>query len=346
MQKSFIAYTRVSTTRQGTEGVSLHEQRRAIKSYAAKHRLNISAWYVEQSSAAKQGRPVFDQVMEELCVGDVGLILHKIDRGARNLRDWASIGEAIDLGVDVRFAHDDLDMSTRGGRLAADIQAVIAADYIRNLREEVKKGIEGRLRQGLYPLPAPRGYVDRGSGRAKQPDPIIAPLIIAAFERYATGNYTYKSLASELALLGLTNRHGRPLKPDAIAHVLANPFYIGCIKLSGQVYRGVHQPLIDEELFNRVQVVRRQRSTPKQRTHRFRYQRRLRCNTCQRFLTGERQKQHVYYRCHHCPGVSVREDRVASAPSTTKFQILDAPKDLLPYAKFEKYTPLTVVTLP
>lgn len=41
-------------------------------------------------------------------------------------------------------------------QLTADIQAVIAADYIRNLREETIKGINGRLKQGLYtehPLP-------------------------------------------------------------------------------------------------------------------------------------------------------------------------------------------------
>lgn len=152
MSTIFIAYTRVSTAKQGTSGVSLIEQKQAIASYAERHELQISAWYEEQQTAAKKGRPVFNEVMRHLGEhqGKVGLLLHKIDRGARNLRDWASIGEAIDLGVDVRFAQDDFDLTTRGGRLAADIQAVIAADYIRNLREEVKKGIDGRLRQGLY----------------------------------------------------------------------------------------------------------------------------------------------------------------------------------------------------
>jgi hypothetical protein len=41
----------------------------------------------------------------------------------------------------VHFANDSLDLNTRGGRLSADIQAVVAADYIRNLREEAKKGV-------------------------------------------------------------------------------------------------------------------------------------------------------------------------------------------------------------
>ena len=81
-----------------------------------------------------------------------GLVIHKIDRSARNFGDWAKIGELADAGIDVHFATESLDFRSRGGRLSADIQAVIAADYIRNLREETIKGINGRLKQGLYPF--------------------------------------------------------------------------------------------------------------------------------------------------------------------------------------------------
>jgi len=84
-----------------------------------------------------------------------GVVIHKIDRGARNLKDWADLAELIDIGVEVHFANESLDLNTRGGRLSADIQAVVAADFIRNLREETKKGFYGRLKQGLYPICAP-----------------------------------------------------------------------------------------------------------------------------------------------------------------------------------------------
>ena len=65
MAHIFFAYIRVSTFRQGADGVSLHEQRRAIENYADANRLNIMEWYEEHCSAAKRGRPVFDQV----CLG-------------------------------------------------------------------------------------------------------------------------------------------------------------------------------------------------------------------------------------------------------------------------------------
>src|SRR5256885_4492354 len=101
-----------------------------------------------------------------------GVIIHKIDRGARNLKDWADLGELIDSGIEVHFANEGLDLNSRGGRLSADIQAVVAADYIRNLREEAKKGFYGRLKQGFFPMPARIGYLDNGAGRPKTIDPL------------------------------------------------------------------------------------------------------------------------------------------------------------------------------
>ena len=115
--------------------------------------------------------------------------MHKIDRSARNLRDWSAIGGLSDAGIDVYFATETLDFRSRGGRLTADIQAVIAADYLRNLREETIKGLQGHLKQGLYPFKAPVGYLDQGGGKPRIPDPKTAPLIREVFELYASGQH-------------------------------------------------------------------------------------------------------------------------------------------------------------
>src|SRR5208337_5676781 len=101
-----------------------------------------------------------------------------------------------------------LDLNTRGGRLSADIQAVVAADFIRNLREETKKGFYGRLKQGLYPIWAPIGYLDCGGGKVKVPDPKMAGFVREAFELYATGNYSLPRLVEEMYTRGLRNRRG------------------------------------------------------------------------------------------------------------------------------------------
>ena len=49
-----------------------------------------------------------------------GVIIHKIDRSAGNLRDRADLGELIDAGIEVHFANESPDLNSRGGRLSAD----------------------------------------------------------------------------------------------------------------------------------------------------------------------------------------------------------------------------------
>jgi hypothetical protein len=128
--QGYIGYIRVSTVKQGTKGVSLQEQRDAISRYAERNQFVISVWLEEMETAAKQGRPIFNQALKLLRTGKArGIILHKLDRGARNLRDWAAIGELSDQGVEIHFVNESLDLHSRGGRLSADIQAVVAADW-------------------------------------------------------------------------------------------------------------------------------------------------------------------------------------------------------------------------
>ena len=310
--KSYFAYIRVSTVKQGEHGSSLQEQKSAIEAYAMRHGLTISTWFEETETAAKQGRKQFTRLTSLLRRGKAtGVIIHKIDRSARNLKDWAGLGELIDAGVEVLFAHEGLDMQTRGGRLAADIQAVVAADFIRNLRDEVRKGFYGRLKQGYYPLPAPRGYVNRGKAQVKEMHPIEGPLVRQAFELYATGNFSLVTLSLHLAQLGLVSSTGKPLVKDAMSLLLHNPFYMGLmyIRKTGESFEGKHTPLVSKALFDRVQHILTGRFYPRIEKHEFLFRRLVKCERCHRSLTGERQKGHVYYRCHDggCPGVSLRE---------------------------------------
>ena len=315
-----FAYVRVSTVRQGEKGTSLGEQRDAIMAFAARHEIKILEWFEERETAAKQGRGEFSRMMRLLKRRrDHGVIFHKIDRGARNLKDWSNIQDLIEIGVSVYFAHESVDMTTRGGRLTADLLAVIASDYIRNLRDEVKKGIRGRLKQGLLPLQAPIGYLDQGGGMPKIPDPLRAPLVRQAFELYATGSYTLMSLAVEMERRGLRNRRGKCLDAKRLDDVLRRPFYMGLIKMAGSVYGGVHQPIISKQLFDRVQIALSGKAQARAIRHEFTYRRMIHCAGCGYRLVGERQKGNVYYRCHTrgCPTTSIREDQIEEAISIT-----------------------------
>jgi site-specific DNA recombinase len=312
--QGYIGYIRVSTVRQGT-GVSLIEQRDAILRYAERNEFPIPIWLEEMETAAKRGRPVFNQALKLLRQGKAkGIILHKLDRGARNLKDWADIGELVDQGVEVHFVNESLDLHSRGGRLSADIQAVVAADFIRNLKEETRKGFNGRLKQGLYPLRAPVGYLDQGKGKPKTIDSVMGPLVRKTFDLYATARYSFDTLGEEVYRLGLRNRNGGRVTRNGLSTLLNNPFYMGIIRIhkSGETFAGIHEPLIRKSVFDRVLAVLAGKVNARSQRHTFSFRRMLSCANCRYSLIGERQKGHVYYRCHskQCSGTSIREETV------------------------------------
>jgi DNA invertase Pin-like site-specific DNA recombinase len=326
MSNQYFAYIRVSTARQGEQGVSLQQQRDAIERYAQRSELPISRWFEEQETAAKSGRPLFGKMIRLLKRRQAkGVLIHKIDRSARNLRDWADLGELIDHGVEVHFANESLDLRSRGGRLSADIQAVVAADYIRNLREETKKGFYGRLKQGLYPMPAPVGYVNIGKGQPKRPDPIKARLVRSVFDLYATARYSLKTLRAEADAMGLRGRSGKAVTLNGISKILNNPFYVGLIRIerNKETYRGVHEPIVTKATFDRVQDILQGRLNTRAIRHDFLFRRRLTCQSCTYSLIGETHKGHVYYRCQtpDCPTTSIREE-YADSVFLQRFQTL------------------------
>jgi len=312
--KDVFGYIRVSTIRQG-QGVSLQEQKSAILTHARANNLDIVEWFEEKETAAKRGRPIFSTMLERLRNKDAsGVIIHKIDRSARNLKDWAELGELLDSGVDVHFAYESIDLHARGGRLSADIQAVIAADYIRNLRDETKKGVYGRLKQGLYPLPAPIGYLNMGSGKPKKPDPQKAPYIKLAFQLYATGRHSLDEIKEILTKKGLKSFNHGKLSRNGIATILHNPFYIGIIRINrtNEIFKGIHKPIISKRLFDKVQDVLAGKNIKGSGKHCFPFRRLFKCATCGYAMIGEKQKQFVYYRCHSktCKGTIVRQDKI------------------------------------
>ena len=329
--KPCFGYIRVSTAKQG-EGASLEAQKDAITVFASQNNLKVTQWFEEKETAAKSGRPVFNKMLRLLRKGEAtGLIMHKIDRSARNLKDWAIVSELPDEGVDVYIATETLDFRSRGGRLTADIQAVIAADYIRNLRSETLKGLNQRLKQGLYPFRAPIGYLDNGAGKPKTPDPIKAPLIKLMFDLYNSGQYSYRSLRVEINQRGLRNHANSPISLTGIETILKNPFYIGIIEIkrTGKTFKGIHDPIVSARVFRSVQKQKACRSGKKTTRHNHLFRGLFRCGLCDGPMTPERQKGVVYYRCQDpvCATKTIREDRLEQSVLACLKSLELKPKD-------------------
>src|SRR5437870_877181 len=91
---------------------------------------------------------------------------------------------------------------------------------LRKRRQQLKRGFYGRLKQGVYPLPAPLGYVDQGAGKPKTIDPVAGPLLRWAFQRYATGSVSVADLAAELQQRGIRPRRGTKMSQQTLSGIL------------------------------------------------------------------------------------------------------------------------------
>jgi site-specific DNA recombinase len=110
---------------------------------------------------------------------------------------------------------------------------------------------------------------------------------------------------------------GKQIPRPSLSDLLNNSFYIGVIEVrrTGQVFQGIHKPLVSKALFDRVQAVLDGRAAHHGLRHTFLFQRLLRCQHCGYRLSAERQKGHTYYRCQKkdCPTTCLREDAVEHA---------------------------------
>jgi DNA invertase Pin-like site-specific DNA recombinase len=266
-------YVRVSGAgqlgRDGDEdGYSIPAQIKACEKTAHERGAQVVKAYVERAESAKtDDRPVLQQMMRELESLGVGcLIVHKVDRFARNRFDDAILYQKlVSMGIEFVSASENVD-KTPAGRLMHGMLASFAEYYSNNLATEVKKGLRQKHENGGTPHKPPIGYLSKRELVAGKDirgvivDPDRAPLIKLAFNLYSTGEWSLIGLAEHLEEQGLrypaTARYPeRPVRHNRLNEILRNPYYRGIVSWDGRRYPGRHEPLIDNDTFDRVQVL-------------------------------------------------------------------------------------------
>lgn len=269
-----LLYLRVSTAEQAhaenaAEGYSIPAQREACRRKAADLGAEVAAEFADRGESARSAaRPGLQAMLARLAEQrDIDyVIVHKIDRLARNRADDVQIQLAIErAGAKLVSVSENVD-DTPSGQLVRNIMADLAEFYSRNLAQEVIKGSVEKAKNGGTPGRAKLGYlnvrrlVDGHELRTVVLDSERAPLLLQGFELYATGDYSAARLLAALTEAGLRTRPTRryPAKPLSLSqlhNILKSRYYLGYVEYRGIEYRGTHQPLVSEELFTRVQEV-------------------------------------------------------------------------------------------
>lgn len=322
--KNAVLYLRVSTTEQAErdgqiEGYSIPAQREACLRKAQSMEVQVVDEFVDHGESARSAdRPQLQNMLQRLEEEPVDfVIVHKIDRLARNRYDDVTINLRIrEAGARLVSVSESID-ETPSGELLHAIMAANAEFFSKNLANETKKGLRQKFQSGGTVGLAPLGYLNVGKRvegqeiRTVEVDPDRAPHIRWAYEAYATGEWTLKELRAELADRGLRTRGGKkkgpgnPIQLTTLARILSNPYYTGVVQFEGAQVAGSHEPLISEELFDRVQAILASKATSNENhiKHHHHLKGSLRCAGCgsRMIYTHARGKLggiYEYFFCH------------------------------------------------
>ena len=320
--KKCILYCRVSSKEQEDKGYSLDAQEKLLKDYAFRNEFGIAKIYkISESASGKMIRKTFSEMLVFITKNGYNIILcEKIDRLTRNLKDAAIISDWINDNEnhEIHFVKENfvVNRNTRAHEnLVWDMKVAIARFYTNNLSEEVKKGQKAKLESGWMPQRACLGYLTTGEKGHKTHiiDEVLAPIIKEAFELYASGNYSLSYLAEVMFDEGLKTPSGKMLAKNTLHCMLTNPFYCGKIVWNNNIYPGNQERIIDEDLFDKVQIrLTRPLSSAQYKKHLFLFKGLIRCGECGGLISWETQKGNIYGHCHHYHACSqdkrVRED--------------------------------------
>jgi site-specific DNA recombinase len=307
-----VVYARVSSKEQEKEGFSIPAQLKLVKDYAAAQGFAVSKEYVDVETAKQTGRMAFGEMIAHLKAQPSirVLLVEKTDRLYRNLKDWVTVD---DLEVEIHFVKEGVVL-WRGSRSSEKfmhgIKVLMAKNYIDNLSEEARKGMQEKAEQGIWPTVAPLGYRNVAGADGKkiiEPDPESGPIISRLFEWYATGTLSLKEAAQKARAAGLVYRKSGASVPVSTVHAtLRNRLYMGEFEWNGRVYQGKHQPLVTRDLWKRVQGILDGRHAKKHRRvkHDFAFSGLIACGHCGCSIVGQIKKErYVYY---HCTGYKGR----------------------------------------
>lgn len=267
----------VYTRKSSDEGLdqtfnSLDAQREACENYISSQRHEgwklIPELYDDGGlSGGSLERPALRRLLEDIAAGKVDLIVvYKIDRLTRSLADFAKLVDQFDA-ANCSFVSvtQSFNTSTSMGRLTlnvllsfAQFEREVTAERIRDKISASKK--KGYWMGGLLPL-----------GYDKHPDPKLRTLIVNETEAETVREIfklydergclrqveqevirrDYRSKQRKFRSGKVTGIH--PLRRGQINYILRNPVYIGRIRHKQESYNGLHDGIIEADLWEAVQ---------------------------------------------------------------------------------------------
>ena len=262
-QKNVALYVRVSSERQANEAhYSIPEQIDRLKSYCKAKEWNVYKIYTDGGqSGAYLDRPALNELVKDATLKKYNMVLvYKLDRLSRRQKDTLHLIEDVFIENDIDFTSvvENLDTSTPTGRAFIGLLSVFAQLEREQIQELMKMGKAGRAKKGKYHAGGtiPIGYnYENGNLIINEYEAMQVRLV---FDLRSQG-YDIRAIERYMQEHGYKHKGNNNVESsnnwysNTIRRVLKNKVYLGLIKHHDEYFQGEHEPIIDEELFYKLQ---------------------------------------------------------------------------------------------
>lgn len=329
-----IIFARVSSKEQ-EDGQSIPAQIRRLTEYAVKKQFAIDDTSIFQitESSSKETRKQFEQIVALIKKSKepIALITDTVDRLQRSFRETPMLDELRRQGkLELHFLREGLVVtkdSNSSQLMQWDIGVLFASSYVRQLSDNVKRGQEQCYKDGRWVFKAPYGYRNvtlPSEEKSIEVHDEEKVWVMKAFEYYAQGNNSFSTVADKLIADGFSRKFTKKSGMVRLVElILKNSFYMGMMKVNGELIPHQHPTLISEYLFTRVQeIIANHHKAPYQYAGKLILLRGLiSCGQCGGGVCGDIKKgKYVYYSCHNskrtCVKKFVREEALLDTALT------------------------------
>ena len=337
---TYCLYARKSTESEERQVMSIDSQMKEMMDTAKREGLDIVAVKKESHSAKEQGkRKVFNEMLTDIQEGKYNSILTWApDRLARNAGDLGKLVDLMDREKLVEIhTHSQTFTNNPNEKFLLMILGSQAKLENDNRSINIKRGMKARAEKGLA-TSIPTGYKrnpNRDDIQHMVPDERTADMVKEIYQLYIQG-WSMRQIQSKMKVNGYKTETGKVIAIGTMNRVLTNPTYYGVVEFpirSNNYIKGVHEPLIDKETFDRAQKARNKRGNytrPKEKP-KLALTGLIRCSMCGSQVTGYIQpktvngetKKYVYYRC--CK----YKDKYCCNQQTSELQLLQQLKEIL-----------------
>ena len=255
-------YIRVSKDPE-KEKISPDIQRQLIRRYADKHRIELVEIYgdVDIPSAKIDFAGTWQIMVDQLERGDL-IITNTASRLGRNLRQTLTrVWELDKIGAEVVSLEGETDRETAVGKYLFHNLLTIAELVNDQHSEQMRamhayKAERGEWLGGGTP---PLGYIYRPGAKKLEILEAEAEVVREMYQLRDRG-MSYTGITREMDKRGVKGKKGR-MNYSSVKQTLRNPTYTGKRTHRGNVYEGLHEPIVDIDLWSRVQARNRLSAT-------------------------------------------------------------------------------------